>query len=212
MFPSATQDSCVTFLVRHGATDNNLAHPPVLQGCGTDLGLSEAGRHQAMCVGRWLSQCALSAVYSSALRRAVQTAEHIAEPHELLVQRVEALHEVDVGRWEGRSWEEIERTEPERHRLFLENAVEHGYPDGENMSQLLERVRPVIEQLMRRHLGQSIAIVGHNVTHRIFVADVLGVPLNLARRISHDNGGVSILRCQANTIRLLTLNANFHLA
>jgi broad specificity phosphatase PhoE len=199
------------FLVRHGATENNVADPPLLQGCAVDLGLSAQGRAQAEQAARLLADQTLTAVYSSSLRRALETAEIIAKPHELKVAGIEALKEVDVGRWEGRSWGEIARTEPEAHRRFLEDATQFGYPGGENMTQLLERVEPALRQLMRAHIGERIVVVGHNVVNRVLVAHVLGVPPRHVRRVSHDNCGVSILRIRGEEVRLLTLNSTFHL-
>jgi broad specificity phosphatase PhoE len=211
MPPSPAQDSCVAFLIRHGATDNNVAHPPLLQGCATDCELSAVGREQAARAAQFLAPCPLAAVYSSPLLRAVQTAEQIAHLQQLAVQPVPALREVDVGNWEGRSWEEIARTEPATYRQFLDDAERFGYPGGENMLEVLARIAPQMEQLMRGHLGQRIVIVGHNVTHRVFVAHVLGVPLRLARRVTHHNCGVSIVEYRAGHTRLVTLNTNFHL-
>lgn len=211
MLPSPAPDSCIAFLVRHGATENNVADPPLLQGCGNDLGLSEEGLHQAEQVGELLASLPMSCVYSSPLLRAMQTAEPIARRHGLAVTTIDRLHEVDVGRWEGRSWEEIQRTEPDAYSKFIEDASLFGYPGGENMVQLLERIVSVLEQLMKSHLQQRIAIVGHNVTHRVLVAHLLGIPLKHARRVTHANGGVSVVQYQSGTMRLVTLNSAFHL-
>jgi broad specificity phosphatase PhoE len=204
-------DTCIAFLVRHGATDNNVAHPPVLQGSRTDIDLSHTGRHEAARVGSLLSRYPLAAVYSSPLRRAVQTAEQIALPHSLLVQRVELLREADIGRWEGMSWEEVARTEPELLSRFQEDSGRFGYPEGENMEQVLRRIAPEMDQLFSRHAGQYIAIVGHNVTHRVFVCSVLGLPLAKSRQITHANCGVSVVKYRAGRAHLITLNAGFHL-
>ena len=66
------------YLIRHGATDNNEANPPRLQGRRTDPGLSKAGLAQAVRTARWLAEQGVDAVYSSPLLRARQTAEQIA--------------------------------------------------------------------------------------------------------------------------------------
>ena len=155
MPPSPTADSCIAFLVRHGATPNNEANPPLLQGCGADPGLSPTGEDQAESASRLLANVSLAAIYSSPLLRALQTAERIARPHGLVVKQIEALHEADVGRWESRSWLEIEQTEPEAHRQFMADGATFGYPGGENMVQLLDRIGGVMEQLMRAHLGPA---------------------------------------------------------
>ena len=69
---------CTLYLVRHGATDNNLHNPPRLQGQRVDLGLSAAGKAQAEQTARFLATRPLAAVFSSPMLRARQTAEAIA--------------------------------------------------------------------------------------------------------------------------------------
>lgn len=209
--PIIDADTCIMYLVRHGATANNQANPPLLQGRGVDLELSAAGRQQAACAAGLLARHSLIAIYSSPLIRARQTAEIIAEPHGLEVQLVPAIEEVDVGQWEGRSWQEISQTEPEPFRQFVADSANHGYLGGENMNQVRDRAAPVLDDLMRQHLGAEIAVVAHNVVNRVYVATLLGVPIALAREINQDNCGVNVVRCRRNETKLLTLNAAFHL-
>ena len=98
---SAAPDTCWLYLVRHGATANNEARPPRLQGRRTDPALSDEGQEQSRETGRLLASQRIEAVYTSPLLRARQTARAIAEPHGLPVEVVDDLIEVDVGRWEG---------------------------------------------------------------------------------------------------------------
>src|SRR5690348_7545795 len=99
MYPLPPADTCTMYLLRHGATENNLMKPPKLQGRGIDLPLSAEGRRQAECAARALEKQQLAAVYSSTLLRAKETAEIIARPHPLPVLTDARLVEVDVGRW-----------------------------------------------------------------------------------------------------------------
>ncbi|MEO8495259.1 MAG: histidine phosphatase family protein [Planctomycetota bacterium] len=209
--PQLGDDTCLMYLVRHGATANNLADPPLLQGRGVDLDLSDAGREQAACAARLLARQPLAAVFSSPLIRARQTAEIIAQPHGLAVQLVPAIEEVDVGQWEGRSWKEISQTEPEAHRQFIADSANHGYRGGENMNQVLDRCAPALDALMRQHLGQEIAVSAHNVVNRVYLASLLGVPLARAREINQDNCGVNVIRFRRGEAKVLSLNAAFHL-
>ncbi|MBI2478270.1 MAG: histidine phosphatase family protein [Planctomycetia bacterium] len=204
-------DTCIMYLVRHGATANNLANPPLLQGRGVDLELSDAGRQQASCAAELLATQRLAAIYSSPLLRARQTAEIIAAPHNLEVQLVSAIEEVDVGQWEGRSWKEISLTEPEPFQQFIADSASYGYLGGENMTQVLDRSAPALDALMQQHLGAAIAVIAHNVVNRVYVASLLGVPISRAREINQDNCGVNVIRLRQNEARLLTLNAAFHL-
>lgn len=199
------------YLLRHGATANNLAVPPLLQGSGVDLELSPAGRQQAACAAELLARQRLVAIYSSPLIRARQTAEIIAAPHRLPVQLVSAIQEVDVGLWEGRSWHEISRTDPETYQKFIADSAQHGYLGGENMNQVLARCAPALSALMRQHLGAEIAVSAHNVINRVYVASLLGIPISKAREVNQDNCGVNVIRFRRDEAKVLSLNSTFHL-
>jgi broad specificity phosphatase PhoE len=211
MFPSPAPDTCWLYLIRHGATTHNLSQPPILQGRTVDLGLSEIGRGQAESTARFLQGAPLFAIYCSELKRARETADLIAAPHGLSVTCRRELCEVDVGRWENRSWGEIERTEPDAFRLFHEDAGANGYAGGENLSQVLERVRPVFDEILTAHLGRTVAVVGHNVINRTYLSHVLGMPLSNARRMLQDNCCLNVIRyCRGEAV-VWTLNSTFHL-
>jgi broad specificity phosphatase PhoE len=197
--------------VRHGATANNLEVPAKIQGCGSDLGLSQEGRQQAELTAQFLASQPLQAAFSSPLARAWETAQIIAQPHGLAVQRVDQLQEVDVGRWEGRSWQEIARLEPDAHRRFVTDPEKHGYAGGENLAQVRERVIPCMERVMHANLGKAILVVAHNVVNRTLLATMLQLPVARARGIAQDNCGVNVIRFRDGNMKLLTANAAFHL-
>ncbi|HID24012.1 MAG TPA: histidine phosphatase family protein, partial [Planctomycetaceae bacterium] len=107
------------FLVRHGATDENVAQPYRLQGQRVDPPLNELGRRQAERTAELLRDRPIRHAFSSPLRRAVETATIIVAAHGLEVSRVEELIECDVGRWEGLSWAEVRRRDPEAFGRFM---------------------------------------------------------------------------------------------
>ena len=202
---------CLLYLIRHGATVNNTANPPILQGCRANPPLSDAGLAQAAATAQLLSGRPLRVVYCTPLLRSRQTAEPIAAAHGLTVDEIPELTECDVGHWEGRSWIEIEQTEPEAYRSFMSDPATHSYAGGENLAQVLARVQPVIERLLGENLGNEIAIVAHNIVNRVYLATALGVPLARAREIVQDNGGVNVIRYRHGAPQVLTVNAAFHL-
>lgn len=211
MPPSPAPNTCWLYLIRHGATDNNLAKPPRLQGRRTDPGLSEQGLDQAQRTGRFLADVPLEAVYSSPLLRARQTAEAVAEPQKLTVEDVSDLIEVDVGDWEGRDWNEIEHDTPEAYRNFMTDASIHPYLGGETVAAVLDRSGPALEKLMAENLGRAIAAVAHNVVNRTYLAQLLGIPAAKYRTVPQDNCGVSLLRYRNGKVKIVTINGLFHL-
>ena len=211
MPPCPAPDTCWLYLVRHGATANNWARPPRLQGRRTDPGLADEGHRQARQTARALADLPVSAVYTSPLLRARQTADAIAEPHGVAAEVVEDLIEVDVGEWEGRSWVEIEKTDPEAYRLFTTDAGVHPYLGGENLGTVQARAIPALEQLMSDNLGRVVVAVGHNCLNRVYLAHLLHVPLSKYRSIPQDNCGLNLLRYRNGKIKAVTVNAVAHL-
>ena len=211
MPPCPAPDTCWLYLVRHGETPNNHARPPRLQGRRTDPPLSEEGLRQARRTGQLLADVRLDAVYSSPLLRARQTAEAIARPHELPVVVVDELTEVDVGDWEGRAWEEIERTDPEVYRAFMTDAGVNPYLGGETVETVRARAVPAFERLLADHAGGIIAVSAHNVVNRAYLAHLMSIPVARYRTIPQDNCGVNVLRARRGDVKVITINGVFHL-
>ncbi len=211
MVPSPAPDTCWLYLVRHGATANNRAKPPRLQGRRTDPGLSEEGRCQAEQTSGFLSSAELKTVFSSPLLRARETAEAIATPHGLEVVTVDDLIEVDVGVWEGQSWVEIEKNDREAYEAFMENAAENPYLGGETMLTVVERSVPALERLLAENVGSCIAAVAHNVVNRTWLTQLLGLPVAKYRSVPQDNCGVNVIRYRKGKVKPVTINGVFHL-
>lgn len=211
MNESKSATATFLYLVRHAATDANLQRPYVLQGRNYDLPLSETGREQAAAVGKFLSAISVDHVYSSRMKRAVETAESIAKYHKLEVKIVEEIIEVDVGKWERMDWESIMSQYPETYASFMENPEENPYLEGESYGDVHRRIQPAFADLLERHVGESIVVVAHNVVNRVYLAGLLGLNIAKAKDIRQTNAGVNVIRYKNGETELMTLNAFFHL-
>src|ERR1700758_459933 len=120
----------ILYLLRHGATEANLARPPWLQGRRVDPPLARLGIRQAEATRDFLAIRPIDCCYCSPLLRAVQTAAIVAAPHSLMPRPLDALTECDVGRWEGLDWQTIRDSDPGSYARFHGNPAESGYPEG----------------------------------------------------------------------------------
>jgi broad specificity phosphatase PhoE len=134
-------------LARHGETDWNRegrwqgwADPP----------LNETGREQARTLAAELRATPFDAVYSSDLRRASETAEIVAAPHDVPVVLDRDLRELDIGSWSGLTRAEIAARFPDGRR-----------PDGETHEQQAARVRASVLRIAREHPGGRVLVVAH---------------------------------------------------
>ncbi|MFQ5733746.1 MAG: histidine phosphatase family protein [Planctomycetaceae bacterium] len=211
MLQSQTPDTTRLYLVRHGATDANLQRPHVLQGKGIDLSLNELGRQQAAAVGRFLAAFPIQHVYASPMRRAMQTAQAIAEHHAQDVVDVPEIVEADVGNWEGLDWGRIMREHPDEYRAFIDDPGRNPYLGGESYGDVQRRVQPALQGLLQRHPGETIAVVAHNVVNRVYLAGLMNVDLKYAKGLRQSNAGVNVVRHRRGETEVITLNAHFHL-
>ena len=192
-------------LVRHGATDWNLQGR--CQGA-TDRELNAVGMRQAEETAAILTQESFHAIYSSALKRARQTAESIAEPHNLPVAIEDELRELDHGELEGLTFNEIKDTYPDFIRRWRTTPAEAQVPGGERLADVAERAWSGLNRIVERHpTAQTIGVVSHNFPILGILCRITGTPLNAYRSFHLDPCGVARLICNgANTWQLTHIN------
>ena len=203
----------ILYLIRHAATPSNEYEPYIIQGSGIDQSLSEKGTQQANALGKFFQQIKLDSIYSSPLKRAYETACAVREYQESPCEyaALDLLMEVNVGDWEGLTWSDIELKFPQEYQNFIKNPWATPYLNGESYQQVFERVQPVFRELLTKHQGQVIAVIGHNVINRAWLSQILEFDLQKIREIPQSNTGVNVLEAGSDGISLLTLNATFHL-
>jgi broad specificity phosphatase PhoE len=199
------------YLIRHGATEANLARPARLQGRRYNPPLAPLGVRQAEATRDFLAIRPIDHCYSSPLLRAVQTAAIVTAPHGLSPQTMEPLTECDVGQWEGLDWQTIRYHDADSYHRFMANPSRHGYPGGESFSDVHQRAAATLEELLNRHAGGSLLVVAHHVVNRTYLAGLLGLPLDQARQVVLDNCGISVVIREGDKTTVSTLNAAFHL-
>ncbi len=161
------------WLVRHGQTDWNLTGR--WQGQASDApGLNETGRAQALAIREQMNGNTFSAVYSSDLLRARQTAELIAQPLGLTVALEPRLREINLGAWEGMLSEEIETKYPQALAERARNPFETPAPDGESPGEVTERVLAAVHEIVGRHPDESILLVAHGVSLAVIICHTQG--------------------------------------
>lgn len=145
-------------LARHGETDWNVAKK--IQGV-TDTDLNENGLRQAreLAAAVLAGDLGITAIYSSHLKRAAQTAVYVAEALNLPYHTMEALQELNFGKWEGNSWPEVKERYPEEYGVWYTNRRYTPAPEGESYQQMLERVIPALQEIVRREKGNALVVI-----------------------------------------------------
>lgn len=163
------------WLVRHGQTDWNLTGR--WQGQALDApGLNATGRAQALDAFEKMGGINLSAIYSSDLLRARQTAEMIAIHFELPVILEPRLREINLGAWEGMLYEDIEAQYPKELAARAGDPFNSPAPNGESPSEVAERVLEAINEIADRHREEPVLVVAHGVSLAIVICHANGIP------------------------------------
>lgn len=209
--PELTLMSTRLYLVRHGVT--KLATENRFSGAdGVDL--SDEGRHQAARLGERLEQEGISAVYSSPLSRATETAQIVAGKCGLTCELRDGLREISHGRWEGLTRMEVEDRFGAEYSAWEEDPFTFAPQDGETGVAVLARALPVIREIVTAHAGRRVLVVSHKATLRILLSSLLGFdPRGYRDRLDQAPASLNILEFRDPVrARLILFNDVSHYA
>src|SRR5919199_593310 len=199
-------------LVRHGQSQGNAERR---FGGHSPTPLSELGRRQAEATARALATEGLTAIYSSDLLRAVQTAEPLARATGLEINRTSALRERSVGLMEGLTFEEAAEKYPDEYAALLRRDFEHVLAGGESYRQLLDRAARALDEAIAANRGGTPAVFTHTGTACILALHLMGAldaPTLRPVWLSTDNCGINRFHLHADGfLRVRALNDTRHL-
>lgn len=210
--PPATNATNV-LLVRHGQSKGNAERR---FGGHTATPLSARGRNQAEATARTLKSESITAIYSSDLARALETAKPLANMTGLPVNGTSAFRERSVGVMEGLTFEDAAQQHPEQYAALLRRDFEYVLTGGESYRQLLDRARQKLDEVIEEHRGGRIAVFSHTGTICILALHLMGAldaPELKPVWISSANCGITKFELRDDGfVRVLVVNDTRHLA
>lgn len=189
--------------IRHGQSMANVSG--VFAG-HLDVPLSELGRKQAEELKEYLlSKYKIDAIYSSDLSRAYETALPIAMALGLSIQKDSALREIDGGKWEGLSQEEIAARYPRDHAVWRNDIGLARCTGGESMQEVQRRGIAEAARIAKRHPGQTVLLATHAGFLRAMqcywqklplseMKDIQWVPNASVTEVQYDDGAYELVR------------------
>jgi len=194
-------------IARHGETDWNVGE--VFRG-RLDVGLNETGLTQAEALGQHLAGIAVEAVYSSPLRRALDTARSVAAHHALEVSVAQDLVDFNYGVWQGLTHQEVKERYAELYHRWLAEPHLVTMPDGESLDDVAERTRQVVENVVASHEG-TVVLVSHRVVNKVLICSLLGLDSSHFWNIRQDVAGTTIFEYENGRFTLTRHNDTSHL-
>ncbi len=188
------------YFLRHGETDYNAAGR--LQG-RMDIELNAKGRGQALRNGGVLADVInepteMHYVASPLLRtrQTMQIARSCLRLPETPFDLDDRLLEINFGRWEGKSWDEIRRDDPEPYRARQAEGYDHAAPDGESYAMVMVRVQAWLDDVTT-----PTVVVAHGGIMRCLRGYVLGLPPEAILRLTVPQDKVMLI--EGGAVRLL---------
>jgi broad specificity phosphatase PhoE len=197
------------FLVRHGETPWNQERR--IQGGSSDIGLNEVGKKQAERLGLALKNIEISAIYSSPLKRALDTAQAIAGYHSLKVRVEPDLREMEVGELEGVSIADLGTSFGQFLLRWRQGLGTEKLPGGESVEELADRVWAIVQSIKKGHDHENVVVVSHFFTCVATICKALGWPLTTIERLRVQTGSISIIDFTDGQSRLVSLSDTCHL-
>ena len=196
-------------IVRHGETEWNRQRRT--QGV-TDIDLTVRGMRQAKRLGYRLRGMSVKCVFTSPLRRALDTAKALAAPSKIPVILDNDLKEIRFGEWEGLTFDEIGSNYPEELRIWNENPPLCRPPgDAETLTEVAERVEGFIRRIRTQYEESTVVAVSHSIPCKLMVASAIGLPLQNLHSLRMDNVSMSMIDFYEDKSVLRLFNDTTHL-
>jgi len=174
-------------VARHGETEWNVAE--IFRG-RIDIELNETGIRQAQLLAEYLSGASIEAVYSSPLKRALKTAEVIASHHRLDIKIAPGLIDLDYGKWQGLSHQEVKAQYKELYAEWTSRPDQVTIPEGESLNDVRERAAGVVDEVIAEYEG-TVILVSHRVVNKVLICALLELDNSHFWNIRQDTCGIT---------------------
>ncbi len=198
-------DVCRVLLIRHGRSADVV--PGSSESADPDLHV--LGIEQAIALGQRLSGVALAGVYSSHLRRAHRTAQHVAAHHGLQVIVHNDLEEVRLGDWSHGEFRRRAASGDPEFLAWYATGRWDGIPNAEGDDEFRRRVTTRIDHLASQHVGETIAIVAHGGVINAYLAASLQTHRSLWMKV--ENTSITTVNVNDVSKSVLSINDCHHL-
>lgn len=159
--------------------------------CDPSAALTEKGVAQARAVALWIPKEKPDELLCSPAQRVRSTAEILSNESGLPMQVVQGLNEADPGQWEGKTYLEVKKTEPEQYHRWCADPIHNAPPGGESIVQLSQRVVRDVGAIVKQHHGQRVILVTHAGVIRSALVSALGMPIENFWRLSTPTGSIT---------------------
>jgi len=192
-------------LVRHGETFWN--EKQRIQGCDSDIGLNNLGIKQAESIALYLRDIDIAAITTSPLKRALDTAQMIAQYHNLSINIDNRLKEIAFGDLEGLFLPNLHTTFSKFLMRWWQRGDMEPLPEGESFGGVQTRAWKAVEAQISKNVNGITVIVSHYFVIMAIILKSLGLSVEHLMKFKLDPGSISIIEIASQESRLVTFNS-----
>jgi phosphoserine phosphatase len=196
-------------LVRHGHVPG--IAPERFRG-RTDIELTERGVAEARRTADWIARLwQPTIVYTSPLKRCMDTGTAIAEQCEVSVEILPSLNDIDYGEWLWRTHDAIAEECPELYRRWRKSPHLMRIPRGESLQELVARAADALRLAIEKHPTETIVMVGHDSVNRALLLQLLDQPLSAYWKLSQEPCAINVISMASDRVVAVRMNETKHL-
>lgn len=135
--------------------------------------LNEHGIRQAQRLANFIRNIGVSALYTSDLRRAVETANVLAGKLGFSAVLDERLRERNIGTWQGLTQQEMESWYPAEYQQFRADPDGYRVPLGESRKEVRERMLVAFSDIIAQDKGETVAVISHSTAINALLAEII---------------------------------------
>lgn len=191
------------YLLRHAEVESRYQR---VFGGRIDMSLSSRGQEQAAKLAGHLRGKSFDAIYASPMKRAQETLAPLLSGRAVTPIVMPGLREVDFGDWTGLNWDEVKARFGARAFQWLDQLEQAVIPNAESGEAFRARVEPCVQEILRSHPGQTVAVVCHGGTIRMMLSVLLSLPLPRMASFEIEYASLTQIHCSPQKTEVQLLN------
>jgi len=190
-------------LIRHGETDSNIRRSYL---GWTDVELNEIGISQVQSLTNRIKGTKIDKIFTSPLKRTLQTAEIINENYKIDIEYSEGLKERNFGIWDDLTYEEMTQSYPTECDEWVKDWIKYRIKGGESAVDAYERTAAFLDGLVEKNADGVFMLITHLGTIRFILAHLLNLGIENSWRFRVDNASVTKIEINDGYSVLTMLN------
>lgn len=196
------------FLIRHGETVWNTKK--LIQG-QLDSPLTDNGIRQSNLLSKRIKKINPDIIYTSDLKRAIDTANIINQHINKDVIKISGVRERHWGVFQGADWPKVKKFFPTQYKYYKNDSKNYTIPNGESYNQVTKRTMDTLSDIIKNHENQKIVVVTHGGVISPLIRNLLSIPYKTHRKFMISNTSITKLLYNEFGFSILSLGDIAHL-